>query len=254
MFLSVFRWEFLSGRRFYLVFLIYFLVLFSSGTFTSESWTVEVKYPDYVSKEFLTPGSMIDVWWNASSLWWFLFPLVTAYAVFMISYEFDKGILRTYLLSNVGKRTLFSAKLLSILLGLLIPLVASLLIVYALADLMLFSSTPLEVYVNLPRRLLMYTSMLYPMIGIATLCSVAFRKPLYAFAVPLAGVYVLNMARLTGISAYIPPQCYPEFQGSIGLMPIGWFLNELSMVLPTVVTSSIAIVAAYLIFIRRDMT
>ena len=250
----VFIWEFLSGKRFYLALLIYFLVLFSSGRLTSESWTVEVKDPGYFSKEPLTPGSMIDVWWDASSLWWLLFPVVTAYAVFMISYELDKGILRTYLLSNVEKRTLFSAKLLSILLGLFIPLIASLLIVYALADPVLFSSIPLEVYVNLPRRLIVYASMLYIMSGIATLSSVAFRKPLYAFAVPITVIYTLNIVRLRGISAYVPPQSYPQLQGSIGLMPIEYFLNELSMVLPAVIASTIALITAYIIFVRRDMT
>lgn len=254
MFPKVFIWEFLSGKRLYLVLLIYFLVLFSSGRFTSDSWTVEVKTPEYSINSTLTPGSMIDVEWNASSLWWFLFPVVTAYAVFVFSYELDKGIVRTYLLSNVGKRTLFSAKLLSILFGLFIPLIASLLIVYPLADPVLFSSMPLEVYINLPRRLMIYASMLYIMAGIATLSSVAFRKPLYAFAVPIAVIYTLNTVHLRGVSAYVPPKCYPQHSGSIGLIPIEYFLNELSMVLPAVIASTIALITAYIIFARRDMT
>lgn len=253
---KVFRWEFLSGKRFYLVLLIYFLLLFSSGKFTSSSYTVEVRAPGFSKHEPLTPGRMIDVWWDASSLWWFLFPVVTAYAVFVFSYELDRGILRTYLLSSVEKRTLFSAKLLSIMLGLFTPLIASMLIVYALADPHLFALNPLELYVNIPRRFIMYASMLYTMVGIATLSSIAFRKPLYAFVVPLTVIYTLNMVSLYGISAYVPPQCYPDIQllGSIGLAPIEYFLNKLSTALPAVVASTIALITAYIIFIKRDIT
>jgi ABC-type transport system involved in multi-copper enzyme maturation permease subunit len=217
---------------------------------------VEERALNFSKNETLTPGRMIDVWWDASSLWWFLFPVVTAYAVFMFSYEFDKGILKAYLLSCVEKRTLFLAKLLSIMFGLLTSLGASMLIVYALADPYLFALNPLDVYINIPRRFIMYTLMLYSMVGIATLSSIAFRKPLCAFVVPIAIIYTLNMIGLHGISTYVPPQCYPDIRllGSIGLVPMEYFLSKLSLALPTIIASTTAIITAYIFFVKRDIT
>lgn len=254
MFPKVLKWELLAGKRFYLVFLLYFLILFSLGKYTQDIQNVEWKTPDDYYIQPLTPGSMIDIYWKASDVWWFSFPVVIAYAVFTFSYELDKKILRTYLLSCVKKRTLFLAKLLSIQLGLFIPLIISLLIVYPLGDPILFGSNPLEVYVNLPRRLLLFASMLYIMIGISALSSIVFKNPLYAFAAPIAVVYTLNIAGLRVVSEYVPPQCYPVISlGSIGLVTNERFFSSLSMALPAVIASTIALIIAYIIFIRRDV-
>lgn len=251
MLLKVFKWELFSGKRFYLIFLLYFLILFSLGQFAYGKTRVETELG---SVRTLTPGNMIDIMWGLNDVWWFSFPVVTAYAVFSFSYEFDRGILRTYLLSCIRKRTVFLAKLLSILLGLLIPLIASLLIIYPIADPLLFASNPLEVYANLPRRLLIIVSMLYIMIGISTLSSIAFKKPLYAFAAPIAMIYTLNMAGLRVVSEYVPPKCYSPFTYmSIGLVAEESFCNNLSMSLPAVIASTIALIVAYIIFIKKDI-
>jgi hypothetical protein len=255
MFRKVLKWEFLAGKRFYLVFVLYFLTLFSLGSYTQGIQNVEHRTPDEYDIRPLTPGTLIDIVWEASDVWWFSFPVVIAYAVFTFSYELDKKILRTYLLSRVKKRTLFLAKLLSIQLGLFIPLIISLLIVYPLGDPILFGSNPLEVYVNLPRRLLLVASMLYIMVGISALSSTVFKNPLYAFAAPIAIVYTLNIAGLRVVSEYIPPQCYQDI---IPDLPIGLLTNEdffssLSMALPAVIASTIALIIAYTIFIRRDV-
>ena len=251
---EVLKWELFTGKRFYLVFLLYFLVLFSLGRYNGDSQGVEWNNPDDYYIQPLSPGSLIDIWWRASDLWWFSFPVVLAYAVFTFSYELDKKILRTYLESCVKKSTLFLAKLLSIQLGLFIPLIISLLIVYPLGDPILFRSNPLEVYVNLPRRLLLFVSMLYTMIGISAISSIIFKKPLYAFAAPIAIVYTLNIAGLRVISPYVPPQCYPVITTrSIGLVPNELFFSSLSMALPAVIVSTISLMIAYIIFIKRDV-
>jgi len=254
-FFKVFKWEFLSGKRFYLILLIYFLLLFSSGRLVSSKYVVEERRSGFYIKEDVTPGRVIDIRWHTSSLWWFLFPVVLAYTVFVFSYELDKGILRAYLLSCVKKRTLFIAKLLSIILSLFIPLVACLLIVYALADPQLFMVDPLEVYVNVPRRLLLCALMLYTMMGIAILSSIIFKRPLYAFGIPMAVIYVLNIVSLRGISDYIPPRCYSRlsYSESIGLVPTEALINALRIAIPSLIASTIFLIAAYIIFIRRDV-
>jgi len=255
MFPKVLKWEFLAGKRFYLVFVLYFLTLFSLGKYTQDIRTVEHKTLDEYDIRPLTPGTMIDIIWKARDVWWFSFPVVIAYAVFTFTYELDKKILRTYLLSCVKKRTLFLAKLLSIQLGLFIPLIISLLIVYPLGDPILFGSNPLEVYVNLPRRLLLVASMLYIMVGISALSSTVFKNPLYAFAAPIAIVYTLNIAGLRVVSEYVPPQCLEIFDptSSIGLLTNEHFFSSLSMALPAIIASTIALIIAYTVFIRRDV-
>lgn len=254
MFPKVLKWEFLAGKRFYLVFVLYFLTLFSLGKYPYSIQSVEQRTTDYYFIQPLAPGTMIDIVWKASDVWWFSFPVVIAYAVFTFTYELDKKILRTYLLSCVKKRTLFLAKFLSIQLGLFIPLIISLLIVYPIGDPILFGSNPLEVYVNLPRRLLLFASMLYIMVGISAFSSIVFKNPLYAFAAPIAAVYTLNVAGLRVISDYVPPQCYQDIiPGSIGLLTNENFFSSLSMALPAIIASTIALIIAYTIFIRRDV-
>lgn len=250
MFGRVFVWEFLGGKRLYMILLLYFLILFSSGVFAAGLVDVEIETSRGRS---LTPGSLIDIYQPPSDLWWFSFPVITAYAVLMFSYESDKGIIRTYLLSCTRKSTLFGAKLLAIFIGVFVPLISSLLIVYPIADPVIFYANPLEVYVNLPRRLLLYALILYTMTGFSVLSAVAFKRPLYGFAVPIAITYTLNNVSLSVIGGYIPPRCYLMLTNPIGLVPLGTFLGKMSMALPAFIASTIALIASYVIFVKRDV-
>jgi len=92
------------------------------------------------------------------------------------------------------------------------------------------------------------------MIGISALSSIIFKKPLYAFAAPIAIVYTLNTAGLRVVSQYVPPQCYPIVKtGSIGLLTNELFFSSLSTALPAIIVSTIALMIAYIIFIKRDV-
>jgi hypothetical protein len=247
-----FLWELAGGKRPYLILLFYFLVLLFSGTFTSDSVNVEIITPDIHILDPVTPGKLIDILWFTQNVWSFLFPVVTAYAVFAFSYELDKGILRTYLLSCIGKPKLFAIKLSVIFTGIFVPLVSGLLIAYSLADPILFASNPFDAYVNLPLRLVLYASMLYTMIGLSVLSAVAFKKPLYSFIIPIVTVYFLNNTDLGAISSYIPPKCFPLFSTAIGLFPNFW--SEMSSSVPSIVASTIALITAFVIFTHRDVT
>jgi len=250
---KVFLWEFLSGKRPYLILLLYFLLLLSSGKFIVNEITVEKKTSLFHSFEHFTPGNLIDVSFSVADIWWFSFPVVTAYAVFTFSYELDKGILKTYLLSRITKTELFTAKLLATFMGIYTPLILSLLIAYTLADTILFRSIPLEVYVNLPQRLVLYASMLYTMIGLSVFSGVAFKKPLYAFVIPIATIYTLNTASISMISRYIPPLCFPIFNEAIGLMEPSYFWSQMGTAIPSVIASTIFLIASYVIFVKRDI-
>ncbi len=253
MFGKIFTWEFLAGKRLYMIFLLYFLMLFSSGLFVGEMVIIETISQGIHGIEDFTPGNLISMFQLPSDLWWFSFPIISAYCVYMFSHEYDKGILRTYFLSCARKSTIFAAKLLAIFAGIFLSFVASLLIAYPLADPTMFLVNPLEVYVNLPRSFLIYASMLYIMIGLSVLSAATFKKPLYAFATPIAIVYTLNTTSLDVIADYIPSKSFQDIGGSIGLYTTEQFLRRFSTVWPAVVASTIFLVVAYIIFSKRDI-
>jgi ABC-type transport system involved in multi-copper enzyme maturation permease subunit len=253
MFGKIFSWEFLAGKRLYMIFLLYFLMLFSSGLFLDEKVIVETIFQDIHEIDDFTPGNLINMFQLPSNLWWFSFPIISAYCVYMFSHEYDKGILRTYFLSCARKSTVFTAKLLAIFAGIFASFVASLLIAYPLADPTMFLANPLEVYVNLPRSFLIYASMLYIMIGLSVLSAATFKKPLYAFASPLAIVYTLNTTHLDVIADYIPPTSFQALGSPIGLYTTEQFLRRFSTVWPAVVASTIFLAIAYVIFTKRDI-
>jgi ABC-type transport system involved in multi-copper enzyme maturation permease subunit len=236
-----------------MIFLLYFLMLFSSGRFEGVTIIVETIFQDIHGIEDFTPGNLINMFQLPTNLWWFSFPIISAYCVYMFSHEYDKGILRTYFLSCARKSTIFSAKLLAIFTGIFASFVASLLIAYPLADPTMFLANPLEVYVNLPRSFLIYASMLYIMIGLSVLSAATFKKPLYAFATPLAIVYTLNTTSLDVIADYIPPTSFQALGGTIGLYTTEQFLRRFNTVWPAVVASTIFLVVAYVIFSKRDI-
>ena len=251
MFTRIVLWEVFGGRKIYLMLLLYFLLIFSSGIFGENKITVKSITPQWNISIDASPGSVVDLDWTPTQMWWFLYPVVTAYAVYQFSYEVDRGIIRTYLLSRVRKSTLFTAKLASLFISVIIPTVVSLLVVYPLGDPILFQADPLTIYTNFPRRLLIYLSMIYVMLGFSIFFSTLFRKPIYAFITPILIVYVLNAAPIEAIWMYVPPNSYDRLGPIVGV-PDNIFYSHFNYVLPSIFLATAGILIAYFIFIWRD--
>lgn len=244
-------WEVFGGRKIYLILFIYFLLIFTSGVFGMNGITIRSLTPQWNISRDASPGSVIDLDWTASQMWWLLYPVVTAYTVYQFSYEVDKGIIRTYLLSRVRKSTLFAAKLLSLFISVILPTLVSLLVVYPLGDPILFMADPLTIYTNFPKRLLIYLSMIYIMLGFSIFFSNLFRRPIYAFATPILIVYVLNAAPVEAIWEYVPPSSYMRLGHIVGV-PENIFLSKFTYVIPSIFLATVGIIAAFLIFVLRD--
>ncbi len=250
-------WEFRQGWRPYILFLLYFLLLVYIANYRFFVEVVEIRSARIsISSDWLTPGTAINAPYSIRGLWWLLFPVVTGYAVLVYSYELDRGIIRAYLLSSVDRRTLFIAKLVYILVATLLPLILATIIVYALADIDMLLADPLEVFVNLPRRLLIYLAMLYIMLGLAVSSSVIFKKPFYAFVIPIITVYVLNNIGIPYLSSYIPPRCIESWFDThfIYIIPLNDFLARFQPSLPSILVSTVLLIASYLIFRGMDIT
>jgi ABC-type transport system involved in multi-copper enzyme maturation permease subunit len=248
---KIFTWEFLKGKRPQLILILYFLLLLTIR-YDVNTLKIESKDPiSHIIRDY-PPGSLIDIMWDINDVWWFSFPIILAYAIYLYSYELDKGIIRTYLLTCIRRRTLFAAKLIAIFLSVFLPLISTLMIAYPIADPILFMNNPVEVYINLPGKFILYGLMLYIMVCISTLSAVLFKKPLYAFAIPLAIIYVLNMLGI--YSSYIPPESFyrltlivePGFEQYA-------IVSNVNKILPSIIISTIALAIAYVIFIRRDI-
>lgn len=260
---KVFLWE-LRGRKIYLMILFFLLALVNSMAFEPVTVRYEIGLPVtmedtrtfYSFSERFTPGSLIDTTWNLKDMWWLFFPLVTGFAVYTFTYEIDKGIMRTYMLSGLKRRTLFATKLATIFFATFVPLAASLAIAYAFSDPILLRANPAEAYLNYPRKLLLYTVLLYSMIGLATFAANVFSKPLSAFTIPLSLIYFLNTIHLSGVEAHILPRCIPDTI-SRGFIGIAWeqpgLMNITFLVLLRwIIVSTALILASFVIFVRRD--
>jgi len=250
-------WEFRQGWRPYLLFLLYFLLLVYIANYEFFIEVVEIRSAELVVRnDWLTPGTAIYAPYSVMGLWWFLFPVVIGYAVLVYSYELDRGIIRAYLLSSVSRRTLFIGKLIYISVAILLPLTLATILIYALADTKMLSADPMEVFVNLPRRLLIYLTIFYITLGLAVSSSIIFRKPFYAFVIPLITLYVLNNLSIPVLSRYIPPLCMAPWLDDpyIYIIPLDAFLSRFYPLTPSITVSTLLLIISYIIFRRIDIT
>jgi hypothetical protein len=136
-------------------------------------------------------------------------------------------------------------------------LAVSLAIAYAFSDPILLMANPTEAYLNFPRKLLLYTALLYSMIGLATFTANLFKKPLGAFIIPLSLLYFLNTINLSGLEAQILPRCIPDTVSSyiIGIVwEQSWLMNITFRVLTCwTIISTALLLASFIIFVRRDV-
>ncbi len=244
---KVLLWELLSGGKPYIILLILFLLLY-----------VAMDYPpEQTGFSFQNLIAVLDIGWSVGELWWFMFPVVTALAVLVFSYDIDRGVLRTYMLSRVSRTSLFIGKLLAIFVAVLIPLAVSGAIILAFADPTLFLSNPLLVWSGLWLRLLGWALMMYTIIGFGVFSAVILRKPLYAFVAPYAVFYAISKVSIpASIGGYIPPASFIPFQYITPGNPLDYIERGLLYAWhhawPSIAVATALLVISYLLFVKME--
>jgi ABC-type transport system involved in multi-copper enzyme maturation permease subunit len=245
----IFLWELFSGGKPYIILLIFFLLLYVAMDYPSKSQGFA----------FGNLISVLDIGWSIGEIWWFLFPVVIALTVLVFSYDIDRGLLRTYMLSQASRTSLYFGKLLAIFVAVLIPLVASGALILAFADPTLFVANPLLVWNGLWLRLLGWMLMIYVMTGFSVFFAVILKKPLYAFVAPYVLFYAIErMSIPNSIRNYIPPVSFIQFQAITPGHPT-WLvehdlLNAWNFNWPGIAVATALLIISYILFVRMEQT
>lgn len=243
----IFFWELFSGGKPYIILLIFFLLLYVAMDYPSKSQGFA----------FGNLISVLDIGWYIGEIWWFLFPVVIALTVLVFSYDIDRGLLRTYMLSQASRTSLYVGKLLAIFVAVLIPLVASGALILAFADPTLFVANPLLVWSGLWLRLLGWVLMMYVMIGFSVFFAVILKKPLYAFVTPYVLFYAIQQMNIpASIVNYIPPLSFLQFQFITPGNPT-WLiehdlLNAWNYNWPGIAVATLLFIISYILFVRME--
>jgi hypothetical protein len=252
---KVFPWELLSGGKPYIILLILFLLMYVAtdypplggggvANYDPKIYPDPFKIEDPYRGQVLQIGPALDIGWNAFEVWWFSFPVVIALAVLLFSYDIDRGLLRTYMLSRASRTSLFIGKLAAMFVAVYIPLVVSGALILALADPTLFLADPLLVWGGLWLTLQGWALMMYVMVGFSVFSAVALKKPLYAFVTPYVAIYAIGMVRLPPeIGNLIPPRPF------IFIDHVTRFWSD---VWPSLATATALLVLSYIIFTRME--
>lgn len=234
---KVFSWELLSGGKPYIIFILLFLLLYTSTTYgprIGDGWGLD---------------------WSPGQLWWFVFPVIIALAVLLFSYDIDRGLLRTYMLSQVSQTKLFIGKLTAMFVAVYVPLLVSGALILALADPALFLADPLFVWSHLWLALLGWALMMYVMIGFSVFAAVTLKKPIYAFITPYVVIYALPSVPFpVDVILYIPPVAFRDlYHISFGQYAQDLFLLFFwSYAWPSIAIATALLALAYVLFIRME--
>jgi hypothetical protein len=212
-------------------------------------------YSDLLKLPGFNVGSVLRLDWSAGQLWWFVFPVVIALAVLLFSYDIDRGLLRTYMLSQVSQTKLFIGKLTAMFVAVYVPLLVSGALILALADPALFLADPLFVWSHLWLVLLGWALMMYVMIGFSVFAAVTLKKPIYAFITPYVVIYALPSVPFpVDVRLYIPPESFidlyyinPFGQDAQDIFRLFW-----SYAWPSIAIATALLALAYVLFIRME--
>jgi len=255
---KVFLWELKSAGKPYIMFLILFLLLYVAMDYPPRKGG-GVTYYDISAQPNVNLLSALNIGWSLNEIWWFLLPVVIALAVLLFSYDIDRGLLRTYMLSQASRTSLFIGKLIALFIAVFIPLVVGGALILAFADPTLFLSDPLFVWNSLWLRLVGWALMMYVMIGFSIFPAILLKKPLYAFVTPYVVFYALQSARLpTNIAQYIPGGSFWLFQsvtpGSPAYLIRHDLLRAWELAWPGVAVATALIILSYILFIRMEQS
>jgi ABC-type transport system involved in multi-copper enzyme maturation permease subunit len=250
---KVFLWELKSGGKPYIMLLILFLLMYVATDYPPRTGA-GTYYEPYVNLL-----SALNIGWSINEIWWFLLPVVIALAVLLFSYDIDRGLLRTYMLSQASRTSLFIGKLTALFVAVFIPLVVGGALILTLADPTLFLSDPLFVWNGLWLRLVGWALMMYVMIGFSIFPAVLLKKPLYAFVTPYVVFYALQSARLPmSVAQYIPGGSFWLFQsvtpGSPAILIQHDLLRAWELAWPGVAVATALIIISYILFVRMEQT
>jgi hypothetical protein len=258
---KVFLWELLTGGKPYIILLIFFLLLYVAMDYPPREGGGVQYYPsvtpDPFALETFNLHSAVDIGWYVGNIWWFLFPVIISLAVLLFSYDIDRGLLRTYMLSQTSRTSLFIGKLAAIFAAVYIPLLVGGALILVIADPTLFIANPLFVWDGLWLRLLGWMLMTYTMIGFSVFPALVLKKPLYAFITPYVVFYALSLISIpANIRAYIPPTSFLELQF---ITPGGpaWLIEAdlrsfWKNAWPSIAVATIVLIISYILFVKME--
>jgi ABC-2 family transporter protein len=200
-FVLLLRTDLFQGRKVFFAIPIFLAVTYSAGRFLPSLIPLPYTVTSPNLADLFSPSlSPYNDWLN-------VFPVVVALAAYSFSYERDGRVLRSTMLNPIGVRTLFFAKLTSMVFVVEVPIALGILFTLAQFDPSLLASSPLTVLQNAPDWLLVYFLYGLIMIGFAILPAVFFRKPVYAFVVPIFFVLLIGTEGF-GLRDYLPWQVW----------------------------------------------
>lgn len=195
--LTLISWE-LSQSKALISVLILTILLYSGGAFVPTLHQLGSDAQALSQLPNLLNPSLL-----ANKDWTNIYPIVAAAAAYSFSYEKDKMILRSVLMNPVRSSSVFVAKALSLALMLFVPVVVAFALTIALFVPPLLLQYPLVIFGNLLTWVEMYLLFFGLMLGFCLLPAVYFRKPIYAFIVPVLAYFVIETEGF-GLSGYLP--------------------------------------------------
>ena len=195
------RTDLFQGRKIFFAVPIFLAITYGAGRFLPSLIQLPsgVSNPD-LADLFIPSLSPYNDWLN-------IFPVVVVLAAYAFSYERDSRVLRSTLLNPIGAKTLFFARLTSMVIIVEVPVTLGILLTLVQFDPGLLASSPLAVMDNAPYWLLVYLLYGLVMIGFAILPAVFFRKPVYAFVVPIFIILLIGTEGF-GLRDFLPWQIW----------------------------------------------
>lgn len=200
-FVLMLKTDLFQGRKVFFAIPIFLAIAYSAGRFLPSLLPLSstITSPDLA--DLFSPSlSPYNDWLN-------VFPVVVALAAYSFSYERDSRVLRSTMLNPIGARTLFFAKLTSMIVVVEVPVILGILLTITQFDPSLLAKSPLVVLQNAPEWLLVYLVYGLVMIGLTILPAVYFTKPVYAFVVPIFIVLLVGTEGF-GLRGLLPWQIW----------------------------------------------
>jgi hypothetical protein len=232
---ALLRLELVASGRLYFVFPIVLMSTLSAG-----GYFPSLKGVNHTSNLFFLTN-------NATSDWNILFPLVVALTTFSFAYEKDKLALRSLFLAPVRSVSVFASKVLVIFLVVVVPLVASFLLLFALFDPALFLSSPFVVLANAWNWIGAYTILAFVMVSFGLLPACLFKRPLLSLVVPLFVSFVLQ-GQGFGIGLLLPWYVwglYADF--ALYASNFDWY-QFLGHATPSIIAAAACFIVAFALF------
>jgi ABC-type transport system involved in multi-copper enzyme maturation permease subunit len=228
---------------------ILFVLMYSAGGFMPDS--VPVLPGAHISgyADLFVPSlAPYNDWLN-------VFPVVVAMVTYTFAFQKETRVLRSLLLNPISEKALFAAKLVAVLIVVLLPIELSLLVTFSLFQPGLAVTNPAGVFGNLLPWSTTYLLYGAVMVGFAVLPAVFFRKPIYAFILPLFVVLSI-LTEGFGLRGYVPWTVWIE-NGTALLSDLTFgngfdYSGFLNAALPSLVAALVLSIVAFLVFVRQD--